>query len=129
MNPLPVVPSAPAPPVPEVILAPQPENRWQALRQAGWWTNSDWMFLVVAIATGVTGTFWRIFAKPELLQILILMTLLMTIFTMWLVTLAYRCMDFVLQLRARVEMMPFDAARIAVGYLQGGKPLITPVAR
>jgi hypothetical protein len=45
------------------------------------------------------------------------------IMLVWLVMLAYRCMDFVLQIRASQEMLPYDAARIAVGFMQGGQPL------
>jgi len=36
----------------------------------------------------------------------------------------YRCMDFVIQMWATIEMLPFDAARSALGFLQGTENIL-----
>jgi len=48
------------------------------------------------------------------------------ILLVWCVMLLYRCMDFVLQIRASQEMLPHDAARIALGFMQGGQGIQKP---
>lgn len=127
------------PPIPNVstaqanaqaIIAPAaPADRWQALRQVGWWKPVDTLILAFLAAHLVTGFFFLVFGKISF-DVAVIGFLQMAIFLLsWCVILAYRCMDFVLQLRANIEMLPFDSARIAVGFLQGGQPLNTPVKR
>ena len=111
----------------QAIIAPEPQNRWQALRQIGWWKTIDFVYLFILVMFIMTGVFWKIFGQPQPINYLCLMVSGVVFLQVWLITVLYRCMDFVLQLRAGIEMLPFDSARIAVGFLQGGKPLETPV--
>jgi len=118
----------PTPTIPEaVITPPQPTSRWQALRQIGWWKGIDTVLLSLLLAHIITGFFFLVFGKLSFNVAVIGFLQAMLVCLVWTVILAYRCMDFVIQLRASIEMLPYDAGRIAVGFLQGGKPLTTPV--
>ena len=127
-----------APPIPtlapgataQAVISPNsPADRWQALKQVGWWKTSDTVMLWLLLGQLVTGFFFLVFGRMTV-DILVIGLLNECLLLMaWTVVLAYRCMDFVIQLRANIEMLPFDSARIAVGFLQGGQPLNTPVNR
>ncbi|MGV0949161.1 MAG: hypothetical protein ACOYB3_00715 [Azonexus sp.] len=127
--PIPAIPNVAPAASAQAVIAPQPADRWQALRQIGWWKPVDNIILAVLAAHLVTGFFFLVFGKLSF-DVAVIGFLQMVIFLLaWCVILAYRCMDFVVQLRANIEMLPFDSARIAVGFLQGGQPLSTPVQR
>lgn len=123
--PVQVAPAAQA----QAVLAPEPTDRWTALKQIGWWKPIDTALIAVLLAHIVTGFFFAVFGKLTSTVAIIGLLQMLVILGAWCVMLAYRCMDFVLQLRANIEMLPFDSARIAVGFLQGGQPLNTPVPR
>ncbi len=101
-------------------MTPEPPDRWTALKQIGWWKPVDYVFIFLTVMPWVTGIFWRIFAHPGASQLVALFLFSITVLLVWAVALVYRCMDFVVQLRANIEMLPFDAARIAVGFIKGG---------
>jgi hypothetical protein len=127
--PIPVVPNAPPSAPTQALIAPVPANRWDALRKVGWWQNIDYAMLGLFLAHLVTGFFFLVFGKLSFGVAVVGLLQCCAIALVWMIILAYRCMDFVLQLRANIEMLPFDSARIAVGFLQGGQPLNTPVQR
>ena len=127
-----------APPIPQlspgataqaVIAPPTPADRWQALKQVGWWKTSDTVMLWLLVVQLIVGFFFLVFGRMTVNILIVGLLNECLILLAWCVMLAYRCMDFVLQLRANIEMLPFDSARIAVGFLQGGQPLNTPVQR
>lgn len=103
------------------ILIPEPPDRWTALKKIGWWKPVDYVFILLAMLPWITGFFWSIFASPGAAQLVSLFLCSITVLLVWTVVLVYRCMDFVVQLRANIEMLPFDSARIAVGFMQGGQ--------
>ena len=132
------IPAMQAPPIPNVAPAasasavigpPAPADRWQALKQVGWWKTSDTVMLWLLLGQLIVGFFFMVFGRMTTNILLVGLLNECLILLAWAVILIYRCMDFVLQLRANVEMLPFDSARIAVGFLQGGQPLNTPVQR
>ena len=127
-----------APPIPNIspaisaqaVIAPaSPADRWQALRQVGWWKTSDTVMLWLILSQPIVGFFFMVFGRMTFNILLIGLLNECVISLAWAIVLVYRCMDFVLQLRANIEMLPYDSARIAVGFLQGGTPLNTPVPR
>jgi hypothetical protein len=79
--------------------------------------------LLFLIGHGLAGVFCSIFGIGSVNGLMIGLLNCCLILLIWLVMLAYRCMDFILQVRAAQEMLPFDAARVAVGFMQGGQPL------
>ena len=112
-----------------VIAPPSPKDKWEALKQVGWWKTSDSVMLSILLAHIVTGAFFLVFGRMTFAVAVIGLLQCCMLLLVWCVMLAYRGMEFVLQLRAGIEMLPFDSARIAVGFLQGGQPLNTPVNR
>lgn len=119
-----------APPIPtlapgataQAVIAPNaPADRWQALRQVGWWKSSDTIMLGSLTAHLIVGFFFIVFGRMTFQVGVIGLLQCCLVLLAWAVVLAYRCMDFVLQLRANIEMLPFDSARIAVGFMQGGQ--------
>jgi hypothetical protein len=79
--------------------------------------------LLLLLGHGLAGLFCAIFGIGSINGLMVGLLNCCLLLLIWLVMLAYRCMDFVLQVRAIQEMMPYDAARIAVGFMQGGQPL------
>lgn len=128
-------PTPALPPIPptaaaaQAVVAPEPVDRWAALKQIGWWKPIDNILIGILLAHIVTGIFFAAFGRMSTSVAIIILLQMLVFLTAWCVVLAYRCMDFVVQLRANIEMLPFDSARIAVGFLQGGTPLNTPVPR
>lgn len=110
----------------QAIIEPEPTSRWKALRQIGWWKGSDYGMLLLLIGHGLAGVFCLLFGTGSVHGLMTGLLNCCLILLVWLVMLAYRCMDFVLQVRAAQEMLPFDAARVAVGFMQGGQPLQKP---
>ena len=119
---IPIQPQAQA----QAVIAPEPIDRWSALRQVGFWKGIDFVLLFLWMGVWVTGGFWKIFGTPTPTNLLCLLVVSVGIIQLWSLIIAYRCMDFVLQTRARIETLPFDSARIAVGFMQGGKGLEKP---
>jgi len=79
--------------------------------------------LFLLLGHGLAGVFCLLFGTGSVHGLLVGLLNCCLILLIWLVMLAYRCMDFILQVRASQEMLPFDAARVAVGFMQGGQPL------
>lgn len=102
-------------------ITPEPTDRWSALKQIGWWKPIDTTILAVILAHLVTAVFFVAFGRMTYVVATVGLLQILVLLCAWCVMLLYRCMDFVIQLRASVEMIPFDSARIALGYMQGGK--------
>lgn len=125
--PIPVIPPVQLPPPGNVqpaaqaqaILAPEPPDRWTALKQIGWWKPIDTIVLVLLAANLITGFFFLVFGRLTFNVAIIGLLNELILLAAWAVVVIYRCMDFVVQLRANIEMLPFDSARIAMGFIQG----------
>lgn len=112
----PLAPAAQA----QAVIAPEPTDRWNALKKVGWWKPIDTVLVGILLAHLVTAVFFAVFGRMTSTVAIIGLLQIIVVLAGWAVSLAYRCMDFVLQMRASIEMLPFDSARIAVGYMQGG---------
>jgi hypothetical protein len=108
----------------QAVIAPEPTDRWAALRQIGYWKGIDFVLLFLWLAVWVTTGFWKLFGDPSAFHLLCMIGASIGIIQIWGLIIAFRCMDFVLQARARLEMLPYDAAKIAVGYMQGGQGIV-----
>lgn len=108
----------------QAVIAPEPTSRWKALRQIGYWKNFDFVVLIMLLLTFVVGACWYVFSsEPQFIHLLGFAIVACLLFQVWTISVLYRCMDFVLQVRASQEMLPYDAARVAVGFMQGGQPI------
>ena len=113
----------------QAIVSPTPSNKYDAYRQIGLIKNIDFMLLALVVSHGITAIFAGIFGKLTLLFGSVLAIQAVILLLLWIVLLVFRVGVFVVELRANIELLPFDSARIAVGFLQGGTPLNTPVQR
>ena len=126
----PVPPSTIAPQVQaQAIVAPEPTNKYDAYRKIGLIKGIDFALLGVVVAHALVAAFAFIFGKMTLTFGVVLAIQAFAIMMLWMVLLVFRVGVFVVELRANIELLPFDSARIAVGFLQGGTPLNTPVER
>ena len=113
----------------QAIIAPVPENKYTAYRQIGLIKGVDFFMIAALLAHLATGIFATVFGKLTLMLALGLGVQTSLLLLFWLILLVARVGVFVVELRANIELLPFDAARIAVGFLQGGTPLNTPVQK
>lgn len=104
----------------QAMLTPEPGDRWTALKQIGWWKPIDSLILVALAANLITGFFFLVFGRLTANVAIIGLLNELIMLAAWAVIIGFRCMDFVVQLRANIEMLPFDSARIAVGFIKGG---------
>lgn len=121
--PIPVIPPVSVAPAAQAqaVIAPEPTDRWTALKKIGWWKPFDSILVAALLAHLITGIFFIVFGKMTATVAIIGLLQMLVILGAWCVALVYRCMDFVLQMRATMELLPIDAARLAVGYMQGGQ--------
>ena len=113
----------------QAIITPEPANKYKAYRQIGLIKGIDFSMGGAILAHVLTALFALIFGKMTMLFGIILAIQTFGLLLIWLILLVLRVGVFVVELRANIELLPFDSARIAVGFLQGGQPLNTPVQR
>jgi len=115
-------PEGKQPPTQSTVVVQQPMSQWSALKQAGWWTNADWTFLVLIAMLWVTFIYWKIFGNPTTEGLIAFLLVNVSVKLVWGIFLIFRCSWFVLRLNADVAVMPEESARIAVAFLQGQQP-------
>lgn len=79
----------------------------------------------------VTTIFWWIFKpEPQLVHLLVPFMLFVVVLMLWLVSLMYRCIWFVVKTWADIKQLPVSAAKLAVAFARGstvpGVPTPTP---
>lgn len=90
------------------------DDRTKILITAGLFRSVDLFFVAAFAFEGVTVFFWRVFASPSALQLMVV--LLASIFTaqFWMILVCFRVGEQVLRARADINLMPEAAARLAV---------------
>lgn len=102
---------------------PVPEGtqltRLQAQVHLGLFATHDWLMLFFVMASlGVIGL-CAIFGQLTWMKAIICLLSACFFALAWLIVLAYRCLVFILDAHASIELLPEAAARIAVGYFEG----------
>lgn len=103
------------------ILAQQQVTLFQALQATGWVQGYDYVVFTLIALVWVTLLFWKIFASPTLTDVLGCCLVNVVLMQAWTVSLMYRCMHFVLMVRADVNMLPTAAAKIVIAGMSGGQ--------
>lgn len=103
------------------LIAPSSTDRWAALKAVGWWKPIDWLMLIALGGHLLVAVLYSVVHAVTMLGFIMGMLNCCLILLGWIVILVYRCMDFVLQMRASIELLPLDAARLAVSYMSGGQ--------
>jgi hypothetical protein len=105
---------------------PVPEGaqitRFQAQVKFGLFAAHDAVMASLLVLSWIVLAVWCFVGVPTLLQMLLLLVFDVLVLQVWLVVLVYRCLVFILDLNADINLMPEAAARIAAGFLQGKRP-------
>ena len=105
---------------PPNVLAPEKAlSRFQAQRKLGLFAPLDYTILAIIVGAWVTMGFWRLFGAPEPLHLIALVLVNIFLTQIWLIVLVYRCLVFVLDVQADINLLPEAAARIVVGFWEG----------
>jgi hypothetical protein len=107
------------PPVSLPPAAEKPITRFQAQRNLGLFAPLDYTVFALLLAAWITLGFWKLFGTPETIQIIVLALVNIFLTQCWLIVLAYRCLVFILDLHADINLMPEAAARIVLGFWEG----------
>ena len=97
-----------------LLAQPVEMTKYQALRKIGAISHMDYIMLTLLALVGVTLFFWRIFAAPTFEDVLGCVMAWLIIMQLWLLTLVCRCIWFVVNMQAALEMMPEAAAKIVM---------------
>lgn len=105
---------------PPNVLAPEKTlTRFQAQRKLGLFAPMDYTIVAFMIGSWITLGFWKLFGTPELLQLIAVALVNIVLMQCWIVVLVYRCLVFVLDVQADINLLPEAAARIVVGFWEG----------
>ena len=104
---------------PNVIAPEVPLTRFQAQRKLGLFAPHDVLMLMLIISIWITLGFWALFGMPSPLHLVALALVNVFLTQCWLIVLVYRCLVFVLDVQADINLMPEAAAKIVVGFWEG----------
>ena len=105
---------------PPNILAPEASlTRFQAQRKLGLFAPLDFTAVALIVFGWMVLGFWALFGQPEATHLIALMIVNIFLSQCWIAVLAYRCLVFILDLQADINLMPEAAARIVVGFWEG----------
>jgi hypothetical protein len=104
---------------PNVIAPEKTLSRFEAQRKLGLFAPHDYVMLFLIAAVWITMGFWKLFGAPESLHLMALAIVNLFLTQCWLIVLAYRCLVFILDVQADINLMPEAAARIVLGFWEG----------
>jgi len=108
---------------PPNVLAPQAAlTRFQAQRKLGLFAPLDYTIAAFIVFLWVTLGFWKLFGTPDAVHLIALALGAVFLTQCWLVVLIYRCLVFILDVQADINLLPEAAARIVVGFWEGRRP-------
>ena len=94
-------------------------TRFQAQRKLGLFAALDYTIFAFILMVWVTLGFWKLFGDPTAVQLIALAVVNLFFMMVWVVVLGYRCLVFILDAQADINLLPDAAARIVVGYWEG----------
>ena len=107
-------------PTESAIPAPPPAmTQWQARRRMGWMSTIDFLFMFTLAATALGTVLWCIVGWPTAVQLIGVGIGVLIFLLLWVLLLLYRSMLFTLEVRADINMLPVESARIAVAHITG----------
>jgi hypothetical protein len=107
-------------PQPPTILGPEiPLTRFQAQRKLGLFAPLDYSVLALIVFVWIVLGFWALFGTPSANSLIALAIVNIFLTQCWIVVLVYRCLVFILDVQADINLMPEAAARIVVGFWEG----------
>ena len=105
---------------PPAVYGPEaPLTRLQAQRKLGLFAAHDYVMLALIVLVWTTLGFWKLFGTPEAVHLIALAVVNIFLTQLWLIVLVYRCLVFILDVQADINLMPEAAARIVLGFWEG----------
>lgn len=98
----------------------------QALKHLGWIQPIDYVMTFLVVMCWFTVIAWKIFGQPTPWNILCCVITAFGLVQFWLVLLIFRCSHFVLLIKAYLNDLPYEAARIVMSAYAGGQGTPTP---
>ena len=92
------------------------DSQTKALWEVGFWKPADFAVIAIELFAVMTMGFWWVFGTPFALGILCVLVSMLILLVAWGILLIYRCMYFVVQARADINLMPATAAKLALMY-------------
>lgn len=105
-------------PIGQVLVQPA-MTKADALAQLGWIKPFDYVIFAIIMIGYVTLFFWWVFGNPQPMTTIIALLMNIIITQFWVISLIFRCSDFVLETRADINMLPDAAARIVMSANRG----------
>lgn len=107
-----MTPSSPAPQQQSNKL-PLVDDETKALLQLGFIVPIDFVFAAVLFLGAFATIVWIAAAKPDFVYVMAVAICMLILLSVWTLTVAYRGIYFTLKMRAVMETMPEEAAKIA----------------
>lgn len=105
---------------PPNVLAPEAAlTRFQAQRKLGLFAPLDYTVFALVLVGWITLGFWALFGNPQPMQLIAAALVNIFLLQCWIIVLVYRCLVFVLDVQADINLLPEAAARIVVGFWEG----------
>ena len=90
-----------------------------ALWEIGMFKPYDVVVVVLLLFIIFTTVLWGVFKKPELFQFVVPLMLMILVLMVWVVSLVFRCIWFIVKTWADIKMLPVSAGRLAVAFARG----------
>lgn len=97
----------------------KPLTRFSAQLKLGLFAPHDYVMLGIIVSTWITLGFWQLFGTPTALNLIALAVFILFLTQCWIIVLVYRCLVFILDVQADINLMPEAAARIVIGFKEG----------
>ena len=99
----------------------KPLTRFEAQRKLGLFAPLDYTVVGLIVFLWMVLGFWALFGKPEAVNLIALAIVNIVLLQAWIVVLIYRCLVFILDVQADINLLPEAAARIVIGFWEGRK--------
>jgi len=97
-------------------------TRFQAQIKLGLFAAHDWVMLALILFSLLVIGAFAIIGELTWFKAAVLLLCAILFGLAWVIVLVYRCLVFILDAHADIQLMPEAAARIAAGYLEGREP-------
>lgn len=118
-DPSPAAKTAAQPSQSGAITGPQVMTQWQARRRVGWMSTIDFIFMWGLLVIALVVIAWCFFGWPTAAQLIGTALGVVIYLLLWVILLLYRSMLFTLGVHADIQLMPAQAARMAVAHITG----------
>jgi hypothetical protein len=103
------------------------QSHVSALWEVGMFKPYDLVVVGLEVLIAVTTGFWWLFKpEPQVIQLLVPFMVFVIVLMLWLVSLMYRCIWFVVKTWADIKNLPASAAKLAIAFARGTSVPGTP---